>query len=83
MRALCEQRLLKFPRGSLTIRESNGRKYCYFKYRDGKKIITKYAGAEKMIPELQKQVEARDELIEMIKVLDGEYEKIEKMERVR
>ena len=42
MRSAYEQRLLGFPRGSLTIRESKGRKYCYFKYRDGKKIITKY-----------------------------------------
>ena len=29
MRSAYEQRLLGFPRGSLTIRESKGRKYCY------------------------------------------------------
>lgn len=83
MRSAYEQRLLGFPRGSLTIRESKGRKYCYFKYRDGKKIITKYAGTEKMISELQKQVEERDHIIEMIRMLDAEFEKIEKLENIR
>ena len=83
MRLAYEQRLSGFPRGSLTIRESKGRKYCYFKYRDGKKIITKYAGTEKMISELQEQIEERDRLAEMIRMLDAEYEKIEKLENIR
>ena len=83
MRQACQQRLLEFPRGSLTIRESKGRKYCYFKYRDGKKIITKYAGTEKMITELQEQIKKRDHLVEMIRTLDAEYEKIEKLENIR
>lgn len=83
MRSAYEQRLLGFPRGSLTIRESKGRKYCYFKYRDGKKIITKYAGTKKMLAELQEQIEERDRLVEMIKMLDAEYEKIEKMSTMK
>lgn len=83
MRAAYEQRLRGFPRGSLTIRESKGRKYCYFKYRDGKKIITKYAGTEKMIADLQELVEKRERLVEMIRLLDAEYEKIEKLGNVR
>lgn len=83
MRAAYERRLLSFPRGTLTIRESNGRKYCYFKYRDGKKIVTKYAGTESRIAELQAQVEERDRLSEMIKKLDAEYERIEKLETIR
>lgn len=83
MRAAYEKCLLKFPRGSLTVRESNGKKYCYFKYRDGKKIVTKYAGTEKMIPELQNQIEERDHFVEMIRMLDAEYEKIEKLENIR
>lgn len=78
-----ERILAGYPKGSLTIRESNGRKYCYFKYRDGKRIITKYAGTEKMMDELKLQVAERERIVEMIKTLDEEYEKIEKMENVK
>ena len=83
MRLEYEKRLLTYPVGSLSIRESKGRKYCYFKYRDGKKIITKYAGTEKMMRKLQEQIEERDKLIEIIKKLDAEYKKIEKLENVK
>jgi len=83
MRMAYAQRLLAYPRGTLTIRESKGRKYCYFKYRDGKKIITKYAGTEKKLQELQEKIAERDRLSDMIRMLDAEYEKIAKIESVK
>ena len=78
-----EQQLLSYPRGSLVIRESNGRKYCYFKYRDGKKVITKYAGTILKFNELNAQILERDRLIKEIKLLTTEIERIEKMESIK
>lgn len=83
MRMAYAQQLLAYPRGTLTIRANNGRKYCYFKYRDGKKIITKYAGTEKKLRELQEKVAERDRIADMIRMLDAEYEKIAKIESVK
>ncbi len=83
MRLFYTKRLLTYPKGSLTSREKNGRKYYYFKYRDGKKIITKYAGTESKLCELQEKITERNRLLETIKKLDAEYEKIEKIERVK
>lgn len=65
------------------VRQSNGRKYCYFKYRDGKKVVSKYAGTEKMIPELQEQIKERARIAEIIRMLDAEYERIERIENIR
>lgn len=36
-----------------------------------------------MIPELQVQIEERDHLVEMIRMLNVEYEKTEKLENIR
>ena len=79
MRSEYEERLSEFPRGSLVIREANGRKYCYFRYRDGKKIITKYAGTEKKIDELKMVLAQREKLVNEIKSLNDELERIEKI----
>lgn len=83
MRMAYAQRILTYPKGTLTIRESKGRKYCYFKYRDGKKIITKYAGTEKKLRELQEKIAERDRLADMIRMLDAEYERITKIESLK
>ena len=79
MRSECEERLSEFPRGSLVVRESNGRKYCYFRYRDGKKVVTKYAGTERKIDELNAMLAQREALLNEIKSLDAELERIEKI----
>lgn len=76
IRTECEERLSEFPRGSLVIRESNGRKYCYFRYRDGKRVITKYAGTESKIDDLRAVLAERDNLINQIKNLDVELDRI-------
>ena len=83
MRRECEDRLAEFPRGSLVIRDSNGRQYCYFRYRDGKKIVTKYAGTIKKLDELKAIIAKREELLNEIKSLDAEIERIEKIEAIK
>lgn len=83
LRRSYEERLAEFPRGSLVIRNSNGRQYCYFRYRDGKKVVTKYAGTIKKLDELKTMIAKRDELINEIKSLDDEIERIEKIEAIK
>ena len=58
------------PKGSLSESNKNGQKYYYLKYRDGKKIVSKYLGKEPgdmlMLIEKRKHTEA------MIKSLENE-----------
>lgn len=79
MRSECEERLAEFPRGSLVIREANGRKYCYLRYRDGKRVITKYAGTESKIDDLRSVLAERENIVAQIKNLDAELERINKI----
>ncbi len=83
MKQTYEAQLSEFPRGSLVIRESNKRQYCYFRYRDGKRVITKYAGTIQKLEELKDQIARRDALVGEIKTLDQEIERIEKLEAVK
>ena len=78
-----EQKLQEYPRGTLVFRESNGRNYCYFRYRDGKKIITKYAGTADKYNDLSALVSERDKLARDIKNLKAENARIQKMEAVK
>ena len=78
IRSECEERLSEFPRGSLVIREANGRKYCYLRYRDGKRVITKYAGTESKIDDLRSVLAERENIVAQIKNLDAELDRIKK-----
>ena len=76
MRSKCEERLSEFPRGSLVIREANGRKYCYLRDRDGKRVITKYAGTGSKIDDLRAILAERESIILQIKNLDVQLDRI-------
>lgn len=78
-----EKELLDYPRGSLVVRDYNGRKYCYLRYRDGEKVVTKYAGTYKKYDELSALINEREQLVAKIKQLSLEIEKIEKMEAIK
>lgn len=60
----------------------DGRKYCYLRYREGKKVITKYAGTWHKIDEIKNIIDRRRTLADEIKKLDDEFEKIERVEFV-
>ena len=79
----CEEKLKEYPRGTLVFRESNGRQYCYFRYRDGKKVITKYAGTSMLYNDLRVVVAERDKLVNEIKRLKTENSRIDKMAAVK
>ena len=80
MRLSYQQRISELPRGSLSIRELNGRKYCYLRYRDGKRVIQKYAGTIEQEAVIQAQLRERTHLEELIAMLDEENKRILKME---
>ena len=82
MRLAYQQRVLELPRGSLTIRELNGRKYCYLRYREGKRVIQKYAGTVEQEATLRSQLEERTHLEELIVMLNEENKRILKMEGI-
>lgn len=83
MRLAYEKRILDLPRGSLVIRDLNGRKYCYLRYRDGKKVIQKYAGTIEQEKVIREKISERKRLIGMLEMLNDERERILKMEAVK
>lgn len=60
----------ELPKGSLSARTTNGQKYYYLKYRDGKKVVTKYLGKD--AGEIPAQIEKRNHAKAMIKSLKSE-----------
>ncbi len=82
-RAAYEEKRREYPRGTLEVRDTAGHRYCYLRYREGDRVITKYAGTAKHLSEIKKAVKARDRLTERIKLLDAEYERILKMQRIK
>ena len=83
MRAFYETRLSELPRGSLVIRELNGRKYCYLRYREGKKVIQKYAGTIEQAETIRAKIAERKHILALISMLEEEARRIRKMEAVK
>lgn len=66
----------ELPKGTLSESNKNGQKYYYLKYRDGKKVVTKYLGKEAgNMPAL---IEKRKHTEAMIKSLENELKIAEK-----
>lgn len=83
MRLAYEKRLLELPKGSLFIRNLKGKEYCYLRYREGKKVIQKYAGTIEQKEFLTNQIEERKHLEKLIEMLKKEQKIIEKMEMIK
>lgn len=58
------------PKGTLSESNKNGQKYYYLKYREGKKVITKYLGKD--AGEMPALIEKRKHTEAMIKSLEEE-----------
>ena len=83
MRLAYEKRILELPKGSLVIRELGGRKYCYLRYREGEKVIQKYAGTVEQEEIIRAQIAERKHLISLVAMLEEESKRIKKMEAVK
>lgn len=60
----------ELPKGSLYESNKNGQKYYYLKYREGKKVITKYLGKE--VGDVPLLIEKRKHIKVMINSLENE-----------
>lgn len=58
---LIEKELKTLPKGSVRVREINGREYYYLNYRDGKKVKSDYISASQL-NDIRAQVARRKEL---------------------
>ena len=66
----------ELPKGSISTLKKNGKTYYYLKYRDGKKVVTKYLGKD--AGNLPALIEKRKHTEAMIKSLDKELKIAEK-----
>lgn len=66
----------ELPKGTLSESDKNGRKYYYLKYRDGKKVVTKYLGKD--VGDMPVLIEKRKHTETMIKSLENELRIAEK-----
>lgn len=72
----------KLPRGSISVKKIGKKDYCYLKYRDGDKFISKYVGnCEQKLDDLKRQVEKRKYFEKLLKELKAEYKIISKIVR--
>lgn len=68
MLAKYQEALAELPKGTISEKQVKGNTYYYLKYRDGKKIISKYVG-KKEIETLKQQIGKRRHIETMIKSL--------------
>jgi len=60
----------ELPKGSITETNINGQKYYYLKYRDGKKVVSKYLGKD--AENISLLIDKRKHTEIMIKSLENE-----------
>lgn len=66
------------PKGTISEKKVNGYTYCYLKYRDGKKVVSKYIGKND-IEFTREQIEKRRHVEAMIQSLTEEQKLAEKV----
>ncbi len=70
--------LAGLPKGTISEKKVNGNTYCYLKYRDGKKVVSKYIGKND-IESIRGQIEKRRHVEAMIHSLTEEQKFAEKV----
>ena len=65
------QSLEKLPKGYLSERNVNGRHYYYLKYREGKKVVSKYI-SKKDVDTVKQRLEKRKHIESMLQSLQEE-----------
>ncbi len=78
------EKINELPKGQLSIRVLNkNRKYCYLKYKENGKTITKYAGTIEIEEELKSKLLKRKHFEKVLALLKKEFARMEKMEKIR
>lgn len=71
MLAKYEQEQHRLPKGSISEKIVGSRTYYYLKYRDGKKVVSRYISKSE-IDDIREQIEKRKHIEAMIKSLQKE-----------
>ena len=66
-----QEELKKLPKGTISEKKAGQSTYFYLKYRDGKKVISRYI-PQKNVADVRKQVEKRRHIETMIRSLQEE-----------
>lgn len=66
-----QEELKKLPKGTISEKKAGQSTYFYLKYRDGKKVISRYI-PQKNVADVRKQVEKRRHIETMIRSLREE-----------
>ncbi len=78
-----KKKVSDLPKGTLTVKrnKNTGTEYFYLKYREGKKIVSKYLGKiSDSVHEIQKQIVLRKKLEKSLKEMEKELKLIKKIE---
>lgn len=71
------------PRGSVSVKKRGTKRYCYLKFRDGKKTVTDYVGIADVVEDnLRAQIEKRKSVESMLRQLKSEQRYIERALRL-
>ena len=71
------KRLVDLPRGTISKIQNGEKNYYYLKYREGKKVVTKYITHEE-IESLQNEIKERKHIESMVKALKEELKFVNK-----
>jgi hypothetical protein len=83
MQEVYQYEIQQLPRGSVVIKLSGKKEYCYLQYREGDKVISKYIGhANEHAARLRELVEERRSLERILRRLRKEERYIEKALRL-
>ena len=66
-----EEQLSALPKGTISEKKVKGNTYYYLKYRDGKKVVSRYVGKQE-IEKLRRQIDRRRHMETMVKSLQEE-----------
>lgn len=78
MLATYEAELSLLPRGTISEKNSGGKTYYYLKYRDGKKVVSKYIRRQD-VDDMREQIKKRKHIEAMICSLQDEKDIADKV----
>jgi hypothetical protein len=73
LRDAYEKQLVSLPKGSLRLKERNGKKYFYLAYRSNGKVVSEYVGNdESVITDLKERLNRRKNIENLLKSIRNE-----------
>jgi len=77
MQETYKREILSLPKGTIIVKNVSGNEYYYLKYRQNEKTKTDYLGKDiKAVESVQREIEKRKHLQDVLKRLRAEYKQI-------